>query len=114
MYPNISKMYLNVTTICKDIRTYTKYQVAAGSPRPARLRCAGSGPGRCLAIFKRRMDLLFEKYVTLLIWKSINAVTVMFAVMTIIAKIINAVPVMPVKMYQTIAKHTMVVVVLHI
>ena len=36
-----------------------------------------------------------------------NAATVMFAVMKIIQKTISAVPVMPVKMYQTISKHIM-------
>ena len=36
---------------------------------------------------------------TLLIRKTINAVTVMFAVMKRIQKTINGVPVMPVKMY---------------
>ena len=39
-----------------------------------------------------------EKQVTLLIRKTINAATVMFAVMEIIQKIINAVIVMPVNM----------------
>ena len=48
-----------------------------------------------------------KKYVTLLIRKTINAATVMFAVMEIIQKIINAVIVMPVKMCQTISKHIM-------
>ena len=52
-------------------------------------------------------DLLFEKCVSLLIRKTINAVTVMFAVMKIIQQIINAVTVIPVKMYQTISKHSM-------
>ena len=44
---------------------------------------------------------------TLLIRKAINAVTAMFAVLKIIPKIINAVIVRPVKMYQTISKHIM-------
>ena len=44
---------------------------------------------------------------TLLIRKTINAATVMFAVMEIIQKIINAVIVMPVKMCQSISKHIM-------
>ena len=44
---------------------------------------------------------------TLLMCKTINAVTVMFAVMKRIQHIINAVPVMPVKMYQTVSKHIM-------
>ena len=48
-----------------------------------------------------------KKYVALLIRKTINAVTVMFAVMKIIQQIINAVTVIPVKMYQTISKHIM-------
>ena len=53
----------------------------------------------------------FEYYsffcLTLLIRKTINAVTVMSAVMEIIQKLINAVTVMPVKMCQTISKHIM-------
>ena len=52
-------------------------------------------------------DYYLEKYITLLIRKTINAATVMFAVMEIIQKIINAVIVMPVKMCQTISKHIM-------
>ena len=48
-----------------------------------------------------------KKYVALLIRKTINAVTVMLAVMEIIQKIINAVTVIPVEMYQTISKHIM-------
>ena len=48
-----------------------------------------------------------KKYVALLIRKTINAVTVMFAVMKIIQQIINAVTVIPVEMYQTISKHIM-------
>ena len=42
-----------------------------------------------------------------IIQKTLNAVTVMFAVMKTIQKTINAVPVMPIKMYQTISKHIM-------
>ena len=45
---------------------------------------------------------------TLLIRKTMNAVTVMFAVMKMIQKTINAVPVMPIKMYWIISKHIMV------
>ena len=45
--------------------------------------------------------------IILLIRNTINAATVMFAVMEIIQKIINAVIVMPVKMCQTISKHIM-------
>ena len=48
-----------------------------------------------------------KKYVTLAIRKAINDVNVMFAVMGMVQKIINAVTVMPVKMYQTISKHIM-------
>ena len=44
---------------------------------------------------------------TLLIRITINAVTVMFAVMNLFPKLINAVIVRPVKMYQTISKHIM-------
>ena len=46
-----------------------------------------------------------EKNVALSIHKPSNAVTVMLAVMQIIQKTLNAAPVMPVKMYQTILKH---------
>ena len=53
------------------------------------------------------MNYYLEIGFTLLIRKTINAVTVMLAVMRIIQKTINAVPVMPVKMYQTISKHIM-------
>ena len=48
-----------------------------------------------------------KKYVALSIRKTINAVTVMLAVMKIIQQIMNAVTVIPVKMYQTISKHIM-------
>ena len=44
---------------------------------------------------------------TLLIRKTVNAVTRMFAVIEIIQNPINAVTVMPVKMYQAICKHIM-------
>ena len=61
--------------------------------------------------FKYVTEMVFiyylKKYVALLIRKTINAVTVMFAVMKIIQQIINAVTVIPVKMYQTISKHIM-------
>ena len=55
----------------------------------------------------KQMIYYLNKYVALLIRKTINAVTVMFAVMKIIQQIINAVTVIPVEMYQTISKHIM-------
>ena len=57
--------------------------------------------------FQEHGEYYLKKYVALLIRKTINAVTVMFAVMKIIQQIINAVTVIPVKMYQTISKHIM-------
>ena len=48
-----------------------------------------------------------QKYITLLIRETRNAVTVMLAVMNLFPKLINAVIVRPVKMYQTISKHIM-------
>ena len=53
------------------------------------------------------LEILFRKFISSLIRKTITAATVMFAVMKMIQKIINAVPVMPVEMYQTISKHIM-------
>ena len=52
-------------------------------------------------------NLLLEKYVTLLIRKTITAVSVMLAVLKRIPETINAVHVMPVKMCQAISKHIM-------
>ena len=52
--------------------------------------------------------MYYSKFcLTLLIRITINAVTVMFAVMNLFPKLINAVIVRPVKMYQTISKHIM-------
>ena len=63
--------------------------------------------GHCHRPGPQSNEYYLKKYVALLIRKTINAVTVMFAVMKIIQQIINAVTVIPVKMYQTISKHIM-------
>ena len=59
---------------------------------------------RCLIIRNKYYSCFC---LTLLIRITINAVTVMFAVMNLFPKLINAVIVRPVKMYQTIAKRIM-------
>ena len=60
-----------------------------------------------LEIKNIRLHFTIQNCFTLLIRKPISAVTVTLAVMKAFQKLINAVPVMPVKMYQTISKHIM-------